>query len=213
MQGLNFANPSTTIPCPTFCLPTVVASFRIVEITYFIWGNANWGLVNRGQKGPFGGIFAASSWLWGEEELVPISPKKGPDSPWKGSNQARKGPILSENLGLKPLFVSPRFDFPNWCSCSSGVLQNEFRRNSSGRVKPLRAQILKNFKRDWNFQASLKFSSEPPTKPLFFVGNSGGQDWKFQARLTFSSEIEFFKRSWIFSRFGPLGTPPHLGHS
>ena len=62
----------------------------------------------------------------------------------------------------------------------------------------LRAQILKNFK-------ILKFSSAPPTKPLFFVGNSGGQDWKFQARLKFSSEIENFKRSWNFSRFGPLG--------
>ena len=37
------------------------------------------------------------------------------------------------------------------------------------------------------------------------MGNSGGQDWKFQARLKFSSEIENFKRSWIFSRFGPLG--------
>ena len=35
--------------------------------------------------------------------------------------------------------------------------------------RTLRAQILKNFK-------ILKFSSEPPTKPLFFVGNSGGQD-------------------------------------
>ena len=59
--------------------------------------------------------------------------------------------------------------------------------------------------RDWNFQASLKISSEPSTKPLFSVGNSEGQHWTFQAGLKFSSEIEFFKREWFFSRFGPLG--------
>ena len=75
------------------------------------------------------------------------------------------------------------------------------------------------FKRDWNewhFQARLKISSKPPTKPHIFVGNSQGQDWKFQARLKFSSEIEHFKRNLeIFKRSseidffqdsGPLGT-------
>ena len=78
--------------------------------------------------------------------------------------------------------------------------------------------------RDCNFQARLKRmtfsskienSSEPPTKPLFFVGISQGQDWTFQARLKFSSEIENFKRKLeifkrsseidLFSRFGPPG--------
>ena len=41
-----------------------------------------------------------------------------------------------------------------------------------------RAQRLKNFKIalwDFNFQARLKISSEPPTKPLFLVGNSKRQ--------------------------------------
>ena len=78
------------------------------------------------------------------------------------------------------------------------------RRNS-----PLRAQRLKKIKialRDWNFQSRLKFSSEPPSHPLLFVGNSEGQDWKFQSRLKISSEIEIFNRDWIFSIFGPLGS-------
>ena len=72
----------------------------------------------------------------------------------------------------------------------------------------LRAQRFKKFKialRDWNFQSRLKISSEPPSKPLLFVGNSQGQDWKFQSRLKISSEIEIFNRDWIFSIFGPLG--------
>ena len=69
-------------------------------------------------------------------------------------------------------------------------------------------QRLKKFKialRDWNFQSRLKISSEPPTKPLFFVANSEGQDWQFQSRLKISSEIEIFNRDWSFSIFGPLG--------
>ena len=53
---------------------------------------------------------------------------------------------------------------------------------------PLRAQDWK-ISRSWNFQARLKIPSEPPTKPLSFVGNSEGQDWNFQARLKFSSGI------------------------
>ena len=88
------------------------------------------------------------------------------------------------------------------------------------------------FKRDWNewhFQARLKFSSEPPTKPLFL--------WGLLKRsiLNISSEIELFKRDWkiqvkawnfqafkrdcFFSRFGPSGeaiakiTPKTLFHA
>ena len=71
------------------------------------------------------------------------------------------------------------------------------------------------FKRDWNgwhFQARLKISSEPPTKPLCFVGNSQGQDWKFQARLKFSSDIENFKRKLeIFKRSSEIGFFQDLG--
>ena len=53
------------------------------------------------------------------------------------------------------------------------------------------------FKRDWNewhFQARLKISSEPPTKPLFLwaILKAGiekiKRDWSFQARLKISSE-------------------------
>ena len=76
------------------------------------------------------------------------------------------------------------------------------------RKSSLRAQKLKKFKialQDWNFQARLKISSEPPAKPPFSVGNSEGQHWKFQARLKFSSEIENFKRDWNVSIFGPSG--------
>ena len=73
----------------------------------------------------------------------------------------------------------------------------------------LRAQRLKKFKitlRDWKFQSRLKFTSEPPSKPLLFVGNSEGP------RLKISCEIEIFNRDWkfqsrmkFFSIFGPLG--------
>ena len=56
----------------------------------------------------------------------------------------------------------------------------------------LRAQRLKKFKIalwDWNFQARLKVSSEPPTKPRFLWGilqvgiENFKRDWKFQASL------------------------------
>ena len=57
---------------------------------------------------------------------------------------------------------------------------------------------------DWNVQARLKFSSGPPPPPH---RDSEGWDWNFQARLKFSSEIENFKRDYILSRFGPLGSP------
>ena len=76
---------------------------------------------NRAKTGPFGAISALPPWLWGAEELVPISPEKAPTSremspicPEK-ARFSRKDfpPIFSENLGLKPPFVSPRLDFPN----------------------------------------------------------------------------------------------------
>ena len=89
------------------------------------------------------------------------------------------------------------------------VLRPQFRTQFQGRFRTsLRAQRLKNFKialRDWNFQSRLKISSEPPSKPLFSVGNSEGQDWNFQSRLKISSEIEIFNRDWFSSIFGPLG--------
>ena len=76
-------------------------------------------------------------------------------------------------------------------------------------VDALRAQRLKKFKialRDWKFQSRLKFSSEPPTKPLFFLWEIlKVRDWKFQAKLKFSIEIEIFNRDWFFSIFGPRG--------
>ena len=61
--------------------------------------------------------------------------------------------------------------------------------------RTLRAQRLKKIKialQDWNFQSRLKISSEPPSKPLFFVGKISSGDW------TFSIEIEVFKRDWKF---------------
>ena len=72
---------------------------------------------------------------------------------------------------------------------------------SSESVSSLRAQRLTKFKialRDWNLQARLNISSEPPTKPLFL--------W-----VILKVKIEFFKRDWkcqarlIFSIFGRLG--------
>ena len=46
----------------------------------------------------------------------------------------------------------------------------------------------------------MKISGEPPTKVLFFVGNSQseGRNSNFQARLKFSSEAENFKRDCLF---------------
>ena len=57
------------------------------------------------------------------------------------------------------------------------------------------AQRLRNFKialQDWNCQAQLIISSEPPAKPLSLRG-------------ILKAEIENVKRDWIFSIFGPLG--------
>ena len=76
---------------------------------------ANWA-----KKGPFGAISALPPWVWGAEELVPISPEKAPTGPEKAPISPEKArfprkdfpPIFSENLGLKPPFVSPRLDFP-----------------------------------------------------------------------------------------------------
>ena len=50
--------------------------------------------------------------------MVPISPEKAPVGPEKAPIRPEKArfsrsPIFSENLGLKPPFVSPRLDFPN----------------------------------------------------------------------------------------------------
>ena len=80
---------------------------------------ANWA-----KKGPFGAISTPPPWLWGAEELGLISPEKAligaekaPICPEK-ARFPRKDfpPIFSENLGLKPPFVSPRLDFPkNGC--------------------------------------------------------------------------------------------------
>ena len=58
--------------------------------------------------------------MWGAEELVPIGPEKTPRGPEKAPTSPEKArfprkdfpPIFSENLGLKPPFVSPRLDFP-----------------------------------------------------------------------------------------------------
>ena len=74
------------------------------------------------------------------------------------------------------------------------------------------------FKRDWNewhFQARLKISSEPPTKPLFLWGilkvkiENFKRDWSFQAKTwNFQAKtwnFQAFKRDWFFSRFGPSG--------
>ena len=83
--------------------------------------------------------------------------------------------------------IGPRTSIP----CSAQICQIKFLG-----VQTLRAQRLKKIKialRDWNFQSRLKFSSEPPTKPLFFVGILKVRDWKFQSRLKFSIEIDFFQ--------------------
>ena len=77
---------------------------------------ANWA-----KKGPFGAISALPPRLWGAEELVPIGPEKAPIGPEKVPICPEKArfrrkdfpPIFSENLGLKPRFVSPPLDFPN----------------------------------------------------------------------------------------------------
>ena len=71
------------------------------------------------KKGPFGAISALPPRMWGAEELVPIGPEKAPVGPEKAPSCPEKARfprkdfplIFSENLGLKPPFVSPRLDF------------------------------------------------------------------------------------------------------
>ena len=82
-------------------------------------GKSKWGLSKRGlgpkganwaKKGPFGASSALRPWLWGAEELVPISPGKAPIGPEKSLIYPEKDrfprkdfpPIFSENLGLEP---------------------------------------------------------------------------------------------------------------
>ena len=90
---------------------------------------ANWA-----KKGPFGAISALPPWLWGAEELAPIGPEKAPIGPEKVPICPEKArfrrkdfpPIFSENLGLKPPFVSPPLDFPKTkfasdCECDGLV--------------------------------------------------------------------------------------------
>ena len=106
--------------------------YRIfLAVVNLLQGNPKGGLANGawperrqlGQKGPFRGTFSSSPVAVGCGGIGPDRPRKGPDRPRKGPNQPRKGPIsqkgfppdFSENLGLKPPFVSPPLDFPN-CS-------------------------------------------------------------------------------------------------
>ena len=63
----------------------------------------------------------------------------------------------------------------------------------------------RDFERDWKFRARMKFSSEPLTAALFFVGHSRRRDWNFRARLKVSIEIKNFDRDWIFLIVGPSG--------
>ena len=58
----------------------------------------------------------------------------------------------------------------------------------------LRAQILKKFK-----ILKISSSSEPPTKPHIFVGNSGGQDENFKI---WALRVPFFFRN--FCKLIPL---------
>ena len=101
-----------------------------------------------------------------------------------------------------------------WCDNPRGPKSWKNSRSPSG---------IEIFKRDWNewhFQARLKISSEPPTKPLFLWAILKAGIEKFQARLKFSSENENFKRKLeIFKRSseidffqdsGPLGFPTIL---
>ena len=65
---------------------------------------------------------------------------------------------------------------------------------------------IQDFPLGLNVQARLKFSSEPPAKPLFLWGilkvkiEHFKRDWKFQARLKISSEIEIFQDSGPWGR-------------
>ena len=100
----------------------------LCRFSSFYLGNPNGGLAKGGlaRKGPIGpkralsGQFLLPPWLWGAEELVPIGPEKAPTSPEMAGVCPEKArfsrkdfpPIFSENLGLKPPFVSPPLDFP-----------------------------------------------------------------------------------------------------
>ena len=101
-----------------------------VHLSHFWSGKSKGGLskgglgpkgANWAKKGPFGAISALPPWLWGAEELVPIGPEKALIGPEKVPICPEKArfrrkdfpPIFSENLGLKPPFVSPPLDFPN----------------------------------------------------------------------------------------------------
>ena len=122
---------------------------------------------------------------------------------------ARKQPIKQQTemptstMALMGRFPSLMGRFPTLVGrFPDYVLRGRFTSWKSTGKQPIKKRGIKRFLiRDWNFQARLKISSVPPTKPLFFVGNAGGRDWKFEARLKISSEIEFF------SIFGPLGSP------
>ena len=66
----------------------------------------------------------------------------------------------------------------------------------------------RDFERDWKFRARMKFSIEPPTAALFFVGKSRRRDWTFS-----SLKIKKFDRDWkfrsilnFFSIVGPSGS-------
>ena len=83
---------------------------------------------------------------------------------------------------------------------------------------PMWRLMMKKFKILKKFQASLKFSSEPPTKTLFFffVGNSGGQDWKFQA-IAWNFQARFKLSGVIranrFARFARITRFSRIGNS
>ena len=64
---------------------------------------------------------------------------------------------------------------------------------------------IRDFDRHWKFRARMKFSSEPPTAALFFVGKSRRRDWNFRARSKISIEIKNFDRDQIFLIVGPSG--------
>ena len=89
---------------------------------------------NSAQKGPFGAISALPPRLWGAEDLVPIGPEKAPIGPEKVPICPEKArfrrkdfpQIFSENLGLKPPFVSPPLDFPNKFRGSGDSVESSF---------------------------------------------------------------------------------------
>ena len=129
----------------------------------------------------FGGIWRKPAFESVSLGLQTLCPKEG--SAWQAT--LAQTPSFPSSCARRDSDFSPLLSTPFWVS--------------------LGAQILKKIK-------ILKFSSEleifkraTHQTPSFFCGNSGGQDWKFQARLNISSDLENFKRSWIFSRFGPLG--------